>query len=105
MNSVIIIFLFGCSLNPNSKFWTEEKDLTDNLKNYKIVKVFKKNENKKEEFNKNIEIKLISKFKNKKFYETLDNNSGYINFIGELDKISNYNFSKMSVHKCMSKCL
>ena len=92
---VIILFLFGCSLNPNSKFWTEEKDLSNNLKNYKIVKVFKKKENKKEEFNKNVEIKLISKFKNKKFSENLDNNFGYINFASELDKISNYNFSKI----------
>ena len=92
---IISLFLYSCSLNPNSKFWTDEQDLTKDNKNYKIIKVFKEDENKKNEFNKNIEIKLVSEFKNKKFYENLDNNIGYQNFEGELDTISKYNFSKI----------
>tara|TARA_S200000501_G_scaffold58914_1_gene49290 strand:- start:809 stop:2116 length:1308 start_codon:yes stop_codon:yes gene_type:complete len=92
---IISLFLYSCSLNPNSKFWTDEQDLTKDNKNYKILKVFKEDENKKNEFNKNIEIKLVSEFKNKKFYENLDNNIGYQNFEGELDTISKYNFSKI----------
>ena len=95
LSIVISLFLYNCSLNPNSKFWTEEQDLSKDNKNYKIIKVFKEDENKKDEFNKNIEIKLVSKFKNKKFYENLDNNFGFQNFEGELNKISKYNFSKI----------
>ena len=77
LSIVISLFLYNCSLNPNSKFWTEEQDLSKDNKNYKIIKVFKEDENKKDEFNKNIEIKLVSKFKNKKFYKNLDNNFGF----------------------------
>ena len=95
LSIVISLFLYNCSLNPNSKFWTEEQDLSKDNKNYKIIKVFKEDENKKDEFNKNTEIKLVSKFKNKKFYENLDNNFGFQNFEGELNKISKYNFSKI----------
>ena len=95
LSIVISLFLYNCSLNPNSKFWTEEQDLSKDNKNYKIIKVFKEDENKKDEFNKNIEIKLVSKFKNKKFYKNLDNNFGFQNFEGELNKISKYNFSKI----------
>ena len=92
---IIILFLFGCSLNPNSKFWTEEQDLSKITKNYKIIKVFKEGNNKNNEFNKNVEIKIVSNYKNKQFHKNLDNNFGYKNFEGKLEKISNYNFSKI----------
>ncbi len=92
---IIILFLFGCSLNPNSKFWTEEQDLSKITKNYKIIKVFKEGNNKNDEFNKNVEIKIVSNYKNKQFHKNLDNNFGYKNFEGKLEKISNYNFSKI----------
>ena len=92
---IIILFLFGCSLNSNSKFWTEEQDLSKITKNYKIIKVFKEGNNKNDEFNKNVEIKIVSNYKNKQFHKNLDNNFGYKNFEGKLEKISNYNFSKI----------
>tara|TARA_Y100000816_G_C26081610_1_gene570117 strand:- start:499 stop:1806 length:1308 start_codon:yes stop_codon:yes gene_type:complete len=92
---IIILFLFGCSLNSNSKFWTEEQDLSKITKNYKIIKVFKEGNNKNNEFNKNVEIKIVSNYKNKQFHKNLDNNFGYKNFEGKLEKISNYNFSKI----------
>ena len=47
LSIVISLFLYNCSLNPNSKFWTEEQDLSKDNKNYKIIKVFKEDENKK----------------------------------------------------------
>ena len=92
---IILLFLSSCSFNPNSKFWTDEQDLAINTQNLKILKTFKDDEYKKQEFNKNIEIKLVSKFKKKKIFENLDNNFGYINYNGNLNKISKYNFSKI----------
>ena len=63
---IIFIFFIGCSLNSNSKFWTEEKKIEDN-KDIKIVKIFKDTNVTKSEFNKNIKIRLDSNFKKKIF--------------------------------------
>ena len=95
---IIFIFFIGCSLNSNSKFWTEEKKIEDN-KDIKIVKIFKDTNVTKSEFNKNIKIRLDSNFKKKKFYENLDNNFGHTNYNGELKKISKYSFSKINDYK------
>ena len=95
---IIFIFFIGCSLNSNSKFWTEEKKIEDN-KDIKIVKIFKDTNVTKNEFNKNIKIRLDSNFKKKNFYENLDNNFGHTNYNGELKKISKYSFSKINDYK------
>jgi len=95
---IIFIFFIGCSLNPDSKFWSEEKKIEDN-KNIKIIKVFKDIDDIKGEFNSNVKIKLNSSFKKNKFYENLDNNFGHSNYDGKLKKISKYNFSKINDFK------
>ena len=83
---VIFLFLLECSLNPNSKFWTEEKKiLVDKSKTIIFLNDDKKSLN---EFNQNFKISLPKNLKVKTNYKM--NNDGYINFDATLEKMSNY---------------
>ena len=99
MNKIIIILIYiifinGCSLNKNSKFWTQsQKILEDQSSNYKELlledKTFKK------ELNTNILINLGNiKNNNLKFRDNF-NNDGRLNYDGEVKKSSRYKFSKI----------
>ena len=85
---IIFLFLLNCSLNPNSKFWTEEKKiLVDKSSTTILLKSKKKTLN---EFNQNFKITIP---KNLKVYTNQQlNNDGFINFDANLEKISKYNF-------------
>ena len=66
---LILTILSGCSLNKNSKFWTNTKVVSsDNEKNYE--EIFPTEEALKKEFNANLNIKLKSKI----YPKTLINN-------------------------------
>ena len=90
---LIFIFITSCSLHKNSKFWTKKKIKKEIQKN--ITKIFEKEKNLDREFNKNLKIKLYSKTKNESFLNN-SNNSGRVNFNGELNNISKYKFSKIN---------
>ena len=90
---VIFIFLANCSLNKNSKFWTNEKIVEEKQQN--IEEIFKKEEALKLEFNSNLKISLYSKPIDKSFINNFDNNNGRINYRGDLKKISKFKFSKI----------
>ena len=70
MNKIFYLFLFlifitGCSLNKNSKFWSETKDIIDeNNLNTKEILVEEKALSKK--FNSNLKINLKAKSSNNK---------------------------------------
>ena len=85
---IIFLFLLNCSLNPNSKFWTEEKKiLVDKSSTTILLKSKKQTLN---EFNQNFKITIP---KNLKVYADQKlNNDGFINFDANLEKISKYNF-------------
>ncbi len=85
---IIFLFLLNCSLNPNSKFWTEEKKiLVDKSSTTILLKSKKQTLN---EFNQNFKITIP---KNLKISADLKlNNDGFINFDANLEKISKYNF-------------
>ena len=85
---IIFLFLLNCSLNPNSKFWTEEKKiLVDKSSTTILLKSKKQTLN---EFNQNFKITIP---KNLKVYTNQQlNNDGFINFDANLEKISKYNF-------------
>ena len=103
MNKLIFLFIFiiisACSLNSQSKFWTKSKEVTkdNNNLNNKVKKqeIFKKEKILKKEFNKNLKIKIknnsASNYKN----NINLNNSGLVNFSGELKRTSRYKFSKI----------
>ena len=85
---IIFLFLLNCSLNPNSKFWTEEKKiLVDKSSTLISLKDKKQSLN---EFNQNFKITLPKNLKVNTNH--LLNNDGFINFDANLEKMSKYNF-------------
>ena len=85
---IIFLFLLNCSLNPNSKFWTEEKKiLVDKSSTTILLKSKKQTLN---EFNQNFKITIPKNLKVSSDQKL--NNDGFINFDANLEKISKYNF-------------
>ena len=103
MNKLIFFFIFifisACSLNSQSKFWTKSKEVTkdNNNLNNKVKKqeIFKKEKILKKEFNKNLKIKINSNSASNYKNNINLNNSGLVNFSGELKRTSRYKFSKI----------
>ncbi len=103
MNKLIFLFIFiiisACSLNSQSKFWTKSKEVTkdNNNLNNKVKKqeIFKKEIIVKKEFNKNLKIKINSNSASNYKNNINLNNSGLVNFSGELKRTSRYKFSKI----------
>jgi len=91
---IIFILINGCSLNKNSKFWSNtERIISDNGINYQ--EVFPIEEALKKEFNSNLSINLNSKSVNRTSVNNFLNNTGRLNFDGNLKKSSRYKFSKI----------
>ena len=91
---IYIIFINGCSLNKNSKFWSQSQKISeDQSSNYK--EIFLEDETLEKEFNTNILINLGNvKNNNLKFRDNF-NNDGRLNYDGEVKKSSRYKFSKI----------
>ena len=84
----ILLFLFECSLNPNSKFWTKEKKiLVDKSSSTILIKSKKESLN---EFNQNFKISLPKNLKMETNPQL--NNDGLINFDANLKRMSKYSF-------------
>ena len=99
MSKLFIFFIFlilvtGCSLNKNSKFWTDSKDITKE-KSLGYKKIFFKKNALSQELNPNLLIKLNSKIKKKSSYQNYSNNDARLNYDGNLKKSSRYKFSKI----------
>ena len=99
MNKLIIFFIFiifinGCSLNKNSKFWTKSKDISKE-KQINFKEISSKEETLDKELNVNVSINLVGNiiqdFKNIENF----NNEGRYNYEGILKKSSRYKFSKI----------
>jgi outer membrane protein assembly factor BamB len=90
---IFFIFIVSCSFTPNSKFWTKEKIILEKQEN--IIEIFKKDKPLGIEFNPTLQIKFFSKTINKNFLNSLDNNSGRVNYNGNLKNVSRYKFSKI----------
>ena len=88
---VLFLSLINCSLNPNSKFWTNEKKILVD-KSSEIVSIVKKNKS-LNEFNQNFKISLPKNLKVKTNRQL--NNDGFINFDASLEKMSRYNFKRI----------
>ena len=103
MNKLIFFFIFiiisACSLNSQSKFWTKSEEITkdnNNLNNkVKNQEIFKKEKILKKEFNTNLKIKINSNSASNYKNNINSNNSGLLNFSGELKRSSRYKFSKI----------
>ena len=88
---LLFIFLYGCSFNTNSRFWTEEKEIEKLSKN--ISKILEKKLITKKEFNPNLKIDTSKKFMS--ISDDLSNNLAIKNFNKDIDKISKFKFSKI----------
>ena len=120
MNKIFIFFLIfvffnNCSLNPNSKFWTKEKNIKKEIKKAKKKKFAFKNTFKckkkrcletkdtlQKELNPILQIKELNptleiKLTNRKLtYDTTNQNNNSVNkYLGNLEKISKFKFSKI----------
>ena len=90
---LIIIFLNNCSFNSKSKFWTNEKNIKQEIKKNNIKELFTLEEALQKELNPDLEIKLIKlKLTNDK---TNQNNNSINKYSGNLEKISKFKFSKI----------
>ena len=92
LSLIIFLFLVGCSLNPNSKFWTKEKKIVvDKSTTTVLVRAEKKTLN---EFNENFKISLPNNLKTNTNYQL--NNDGFVNFDVNLEKMSKFSFRTIS---------
>ena len=90
---LIFIFLNNCSFNSKSKFWTKEKNIRQELKSLTKKNLFVVEDALQKELNPGLKIKLTkTKLNDNKKNQ---NNSSVNNFLGNLEKISKFNFSKI----------
>ena len=85
------LFILACSLNSNSKFWTNEKKILVDKNSTKVL--LKREKQSLGEFNQNFKITLPKNLKIKTNQQL--NNDGFINFDASLEKMSKYNFKKI----------
>jgi outer membrane protein assembly factor BamB len=90
---ILVIFISGCSLNKNSKFWTI--NTIEELETKKFEKIFEDKEALEKELNKTLKLNLNRKLANDELLSKLTNNDGLSNFNGTLKKSSKYKFSKI----------
>ncbi len=89
-----LIFIFSCSLNKNSKFWTSSKNIdVDN--NEFTEKIISKENTINKELNPNISVILKSDVTKDNFNNRFYNLYGRTKFNSNLKKSSRYRFSKI----------
>tara|TARA_B100001146_G_scaffold983_1_gene862 strand:+ start:998 stop:1432 length:435 start_codon:yes stop_codon:yes gene_type:complete len=99
VNKVLPLFLFlflitSCSLDQKSGIWTKP-DKIEKDKDLVIVELFKEEKKLDNELNPNVRIQLKSQLSKNNFSNDLSNNSGRVNYDGNLKTISKYKFSKI----------
>ena len=90
---IVTIFISHCSLDTKTGFWTQsqiQQEVNDDLE-----KIFKSEKILENEFNPNLRIKINASYKQKPFVNNLINNSGYINFESNFEKMSKFKFKKI----------
>ncbi len=91
---IFSIFVSGCSLNKNSKFWTSSKNIIEE-KNPNFKEIFVEEKVIDRNFNSKLKIELIKNFENNQLDSQYSNNDGKSNFEGSLKKSSRYKFKKI----------
>ena len=88
----VLIFFNNCSFDSKSKFWTKEKSIKKEIKKSSKVNLFVLEDSLKKELNPELEIRLK---KIKTNLNNNNNNNSVTNYLGNLEKISKFNFSKI----------
>ena len=91
---ILFIFIFGCSFNKNSKFWTSSKNI-DLDNNEFTEKIIVKESAISKELNPNIRVILKSNISEQNSINQYYNFYGRNNFDSKLQKSSRYRFSKI----------
>ena len=86
-----MFFLNNCSLNENSRIWKNKKDNSINPKNIKKIFSEKKIIT---QFNQELKLDLTNVKINNKIVDN-QNNYGFQNYSGSINKVGNYKFSKL----------
>ena len=86
-----MFFLNNCSLNENSRIWKNKKDNSTNPKNIKKIFSEKKIIT---QFNQELKLDLANVKINNKIVDN-QNNYGFQDYSGSIDKVGNYKFSKL----------
>tara|TARA_B100001057_G_scaffold114808_1_gene113235 strand:- start:557 stop:1861 length:1305 start_codon:yes stop_codon:yes gene_type:complete len=99
VNKILIFLIYlsiatGCSLNKNSKFWTETKNIPQD-ENSKYKEIFVEEEALSKELNTNLPINFGNIINNDFSIKNYFNNDGRLNYNGALKKSSRYKFSKI----------
>ena len=89
---ITFFFLNNCSLNENSRIW-KDKD-QDLLVKENVKRIFTKEKLNTLELNKDLKLDLSGLKSNNKVTDN-KNNFGSQNYIGNLNKVGNYKFSKL----------
>jgi outer membrane protein assembly factor BamB len=91
---ICIIFINGCSLHKNSKFWTASQNILEE-KDLDYKEIFLKEGAITQELNPNLKIKLNGNVNNNSTTHNFFNNDGRLDYDGNLKKSSRYKFSKI----------
>ena len=97
---ILFIFIFGCSFNKNSKFWTPSKNI-DLDNNEFTEKIIVKESAISKELNPNIRVILKSNISEQNSINQYYNFYGRNNFDSKLQKSSRYRFSKIKFFKVL----
>ena len=88
---ISLFFLNNCSLNENSRIWKNKKDNSINTKNIKKIFSEKKIIT---QLNQELKLDLANVKINNKIVDN-QNNYGFQDYGGSIDKVGNYKFSKL----------
>ena len=97
MNRLILLFctiflLNNCSFNENSRIWKDKETPLENKEN--VTKIFADEQNVSVELNPDISLDLRNIKLSNKIIDN-QNNIGLLNYVGALQKIGNFKFSKL----------
>ncbi len=90
---LLLIFVYSCSLDTKSGFWTKTEKLDEDKK---IKKLFVEKKVLEQEFNTKIKIKIKNQNIKNSFLNNNSNNNSSVNFTGNLKKSSKYKFKKIN---------
>lgn len=97
VNRLILLFctiflLNNCSFNENSRIWKDKEPPLENKEN--VTKIFADEQNVSVELNPDISLDLRNIKLSNKIIDN-QNNIGLLNYVGALQKIGNFKFSKL----------
>ena len=98
MNRILIFFFFlivNCSLDSKSGLWTNTQKIEEEkvvIKESTTKELFSEEQATEKELNPNIKIRILSKPRNNALKNNFNNNIGFVNYDGDLKKISKFKY-------------